>query len=163
MDFTLDEAIRKLKNAGLIVEDTETDDDEYWDEYNSERTKRRGVNKKTFDNQYHFDSYEYNRKTRVMYAKIAIGRLTNLIPLLRDAGIEVGEVKSDLTDGGRGAHVKLPVKVKRKYKGERPKYVELIGSRRLKDYIYTVCDNIGAILVELDTPEEVVEFLAGLN
>lgn len=29
MDFTLDEAIRKLKNAGLIVEDTETHDDDY--------------------------------------------------------------------------------------------------------------------------------------
>jgi hypothetical protein len=29
MEFTLDEAIRKLKNAGLIVEDTETHDDDY--------------------------------------------------------------------------------------------------------------------------------------
>jgi len=29
MEFTLNEAIRKLKNAGLIVEDTETHDDDY--------------------------------------------------------------------------------------------------------------------------------------
>lgn len=163
MDFTLDEAIKKLQNAGLIVEDTESDDDEYWDEYNSERSKRRGVNKRIFDRPYHFDSYEYNRKTRSMFAKLAIGRLTNLIPLLRDAGIEVGEVKSELNDAGRGAHVKLPVRVKRKYNGERPNFVHCHWSRRLNDYNYTVCDNIGAVIDEFDTPEEVVEFLAGLN
>lgn len=164
MDFTLDEAIRKLKNAGLIVEDTETDDDEYWDEYNSERTKRRGVNKKIFDNPLHFDSYGFNRKSRSMDAKLVIGRLTNLIPLLRDAGIEVGEVQAELDDGGRGEHVKIPVRVKKRYNGRRPKDVHCHWSRRLHDYIYSIGDNVsGAVIETFDTPEEVVEFLAGLN
>ena len=163
MDFTLDEAIKTLQNAGLIVEDTETDDDEYWAEYNSERTKRRGVNKKTFDNQLHFDSYGFNRKSRTMDAKLVIGRLFNLIPLLRDAGIEVGEVKAELDDGGRGEHVKIPVRVKKRYNGRRPKDVHCHWSRRLHDYIYSIGDIDGAVIETFDTPEEVVEFLAGLN
>lgn len=158
----LKEAISTLQNAGLIVEDTETDDDEYWDEYNNERNKRRSVNKRIFDNQYHFDSYGYNRKSRRMDAKLMIGRLTNLAPLLKDAGIKVGELQAALDDGGRGEDIKLPIRVKGNYKGDHPNTVQCIGSRRLKDFIYAICDD-DAILKELDTPEEVVEFLKGLN
>lgn len=158
MDFTLDEAIKKLQNAGLIVEDTETDDDAYWEEYNKQK-----LNKKTFDNSYRYDSYGYHKKSRSMDDKIVIGRLTNLIPLLRDAGIEVGELEADLAIGGRGGPVKLPIRANGKYKGVRPRYVQCQWSRRLNDYRYIICDVTDAIMEEFDTAEEAVEFLAGLN
>ena len=36
-----DEALNTLKKAWFICEDTDTDDDEYWSEYNDQKLKKR--------------------------------------------------------------------------------------------------------------------------
>lgn len=145
----LNEALDKLKKAGFICEDTDTDDDEYWSEYNKQK-----LNKKAFDYYNRNDSYGHKRTNRSIYLKIIIGQLYNLANKLKDAGIAVGEIRKtfDVDEDPT-----LPVSVRGKIDGETVDAVACYGNG------YVITDDIGTVLKELKTDDAVVDFLVGLN
>ena len=155
----LDEAKEILKKAGYLVrslnEDTETDDDEYWDEYKNQK-----LNKKAFDYDARDDSYGNDKPNRRIDFKLTIAKLYNLANALEEEGIKVGKVKKDFDVIG---DCLLPVKVNKTYKGERIASVGCIWRRRLNNVAFLIQGTYQEILKELDTAEEVVDFLKDHN
>lgn len=145
----LNEALDKLKKAGFICEDTDTDDDEYWAAYNKQK-----LNKKAFDYANRNDSYGHKRANRSLDFKIILGRLYNLANKLEAAGIDVGELNKtfDVDEDPQ-----LPVSVSGTVDGETVAAVACWGDG------YVITDDIGTVLKELKTDDAVVDFLAGLN
>ena len=145
----IDEALYTLKKAGFICEDTDTDDDEYWSEYNNQK-----LNKKAFDYDLRYDSYGNKRANRSLDLKIIIGRLFNLANELKKAGIDVGELRNDFSVEEDPS---LQVSVGGKIDGEVVDTVQCWGNG------YVITDRIGTVLKKLKTADEVVDFLVGLN
>lgn len=145
----IDEALYTLKKAGFICEDTDTDDDEYWSEYNDQKLK-----KKAFDYDLRYDSYGNKRANRSLDFKIIIGRLYNLANELKKAGIDVGELRNDFSVEEDPS---LQVSVGGKIDGEVVDAVQCWGNG------YVITDRIGTVLKKLKTADEVVDFLVGLN
>ena len=145
----IDEALYTLKKAGFICEDTDTDDDEYWSEYNNQK-----LNKKAFDYDLRYDSYGNKRANRSLDLKIIIGRLFNLANKLKKAGIDVGELRKSFSVEEDPS---LQVSVGGKIDGEVVDAVQCWGNG------YVITDRIGTVLKKLKTADEVVDFLVGLN
>ena len=145
----IDEALYTLKKAGFICEDTDTDDDEYWSEYNDQKLK-----KKAFDYDLRHDSYGNKRVNRSIDFKIIIGRLFNLANKLKKAGIDVGELRNNFSVEEDPT---LQVSVSGKIDGEVVDAVQCLGNG------YVITDRIGTVLKKLKTADEVVDFLVGLN
>ncbi len=144
----IDEALNTLKKAGFICEDTDTDDDEYWSEYNDQK-----LNKKAFDYDLRYDSYGNKRVNRSLDLKIIIGRLFNLANKLKKAGIDVEfnhsfEVEQDPS---------LSVSVNGTIDGEDVGGVICYGNS------YIITDRLGRTLKRLKTADDVVDCLVGLN
>jgi hypothetical protein len=80
--------------------------------------------------------------------------LYNLANKLKDAGIAVGEIRKtfDVDEDPT-----LPVSVSGKIDGETVDAVACYGNG------YVITDDIGTVLKELKTDDEVVDFLVGLN
>ena len=145
----IDEALNTLKKAGFICEDTDTDDDEYWSEYNDQKLK-----KKAFDYDLRHDSYGNKKVNRSIDFKIIIGRLFNLANKLKKAGIDVGELRNNFSVEEDPT---LQVSVSGKIDGEVVDAVQCWGNG------YVITDRIGTVLKKLKTADEVVDFLVGLN
>lgn len=159
MKMRLQEAKQILKRAGYLVrslnEDTETDDDEYWDEYKNQK-----LNKKAFDYDARYDSYGYDKTNRSIYLKLELAKLHNLATTLEEEGIEVGEVERNF-DGTE--HCQLPVRVSKTYKGDSISSISCLWRRRLNDVEFVIHGNHEQIIKEFDTAEEVVDFLKEHN
>lgn len=145
----IDEALYTLKKAGFICEDTDTDDDEYWSEYNNQK-----LNKKAFDYDLRYDSYGNKRANRSLDLKIIIGRLFNLANKLKKAGIDVGELRKSFSVEEDPS---LQVSVGGTIDGEVVDAIQCWGNG------YVITDRIGTVLKKLKTADDVVDFLVGLN